>query len=94
MIAFYCNDEIQNQAYLSYLYIKPGNRNQGIGQMLLRKAILHSQTCGMKSIKLETSGDNQAISLYRWNGFRQEETKSSEGVSRVVMVVSFEGVKE
>jgi len=94
VIAFYCNDEIQNRAYLSYFYVKADNRNQGIGQILLHKAILHSQTCGMKSMRLDISYDNRAIFLYRRNGFRQEETKNSEGVSRVVMFVSFEGVKE
>jgi len=94
VIAFYCNDEIQKQAYLPYFYIKPDNRSQGIGQMLLRKAILHSQTCGMKSMKFETWADNRSISLYREHGFRQEGTRNTQGVSRVVMVVRFEGVSE
>lgn len=94
VIAFYCNDEIQKQAYLPYFYIKPDNRSQGIGQMLLRKAILHSQTCGMKSMKVRTEADNRSISLYRRNGFRQEETMNIEGVSKVIMVLRFEEVRE
>ncbi len=94
VIAFYCNDEIQKQAYLPYFYIKPDNRSQGIGQMLLRKAILHSQTCGMKSMKVRTEADNRSISLYRRNGFRQEETMNIEGVSKVIMVLRFEEVRQ
>ena len=94
VIAFYCNDEDQKQAYLSYFYVRPENRSKGIGQTLLRKAILHSQTCGMKSMRLETWVDSRSIFLYRRHGFRQEGTKNIQGVSKVVMVVRFEGVSE
>ena len=90
--AFYCNDQTEKQAYLSYFYVRPKNRNQGIGQMLLRKAILHSQTCGMKSMKVETWHDNRAISLYRRNGFRQQGTQNSHGVHMVIMVTRFEQI--
>ena len=90
VIAFYCNDEIQNQAYVSYFYVRPDKRSQGIGKTLLLKAILHSQKVGMKSMKLETSSDNRAISLYRRNGFRKEGTVVRFGVSKVIIVASLE----
>ena len=90
--AFYCNDQTEKQAYLSYFYVRPEKRNRGIGQMLLRKAILHSQTCGMRSMMLETWHDNRAISLYRRHGFRQEGTKNSHSVSMVIMVTRFEEI--
>lgn len=90
--AFYCNDQTEKQAYLSYIYVRPKKRNQGFGQMLLRKAIMHSQKCGMNSMKLETWHDNRAISLYRRHGFRQVGEKNIHGVSTVIMVARFDEI--
>ena len=74
VIAFYCNDDIQNQAYLTYFYVKKDKQKQGIGQILLNKSMSYSQMCGMKSMKLEVPDEEHVISLYRRNGFRQEGT--------------------
>lgn len=88
LIAFYCNDQIQKQAYLSYLYVIPDKRRQKIGRTLLQKAMLFAQKNGMESMKLETWYLNQAISLYRNVGFREKATIECEGVKKVLMVAA------
>ncbi|MBN1805924.1 MAG: GNAT family N-acetyltransferase [Sedimentisphaerales bacterium] len=94
IIAFYCNDDIQHQAYLTYFFVKKDKRRKGIGKILLDKSMSYSKKCGMKSMKLATLAENQATSIYRRNGFRQEGTRNTHGFHRVIMIAEFEGMSE
>jgi len=89
LIAFYCNDQVQKQAYLSYLYVRTDKRRKKIGQTLLRKAILHSRECGMKSMKLETRRDNPSTFLYRINGFVNDTSQKTKNNGRIRMTTRF-----
>ena len=93
VIAFYCNDRVQFQANLSYLFVARENRGVSIGTMLLRKALLYCKESGMKSMKVETWKDNKAIALYRKLGFKQVSVTKRHGVSRIIMVTQFEGIE-
>ena len=59
-----------NEAYISFLLVRPEWRGAGIGKFMLYHLI---QTCMGKDITLHVSATNPAIILYNKFGFKQEE---------------------
>ena len=63
-------DKGNNIAELKRMYIKPEYRGQGMGKVLLDKALALSKELGYKKIRLDTlSQMTTAIQLYRNAGF-------------------------
>jgi ribosomal protein S18 acetylase RimI-like enzyme len=55
--------------FIQEFYIIPKWRKQGIGEALLREAILHFKQLGYDLIQLNIYAGNNARSLYEKNGF-------------------------
>ena len=68
--AFYCNDTVTKQAFLSLLAVLPEYRQQKIGQKLLSAAISRAQQAHMDRFVLEVQRENlPAIAFYEKNRF-------------------------
>ncbi|MGM0368745.1 MAG: GNAT family N-acetyltransferase [Actinomycetota bacterium] len=80
-------------AFIYSLHVKKQYRNQGIGKMLLAKAIEISKDYGIKCINLTVSPENKtAIKLYKNFGFKINRLKKNEygkGVHRYLMSLKF-----
>lgn len=76
-IAFYANDTLKNDAFLTILIIDRRCKGQGLGKLLLQSSIQDLQHKGFQNYRLEVSTNNKsAISLYESAGFLVEkETK-------------------
>ncbi|XP_073825565.1 ada2a-containing complex component 2 isoform X2 [Musca autumnalis] len=59
-----------NEAYISFMAVRPGWRRSGIGTFMLYHLI---QTCMTKDITLHVSATNPAVVLYQKFGFKMEE---------------------
>ncbi|XP_011502622.1 PREDICTED: cysteine-rich protein 2-binding protein [Ceratosolen solmsi marchali] len=59
-----------NEAYISFLLVRPEWRRAGIGRFILYHLV---QTCMGKDITLHVSATNTALILYQKFGFKQEE---------------------
>lgn len=69
-IAFYCNDNVTFQAYLSMIVVSNKYHNLGIGSKLLNKMEQYCTKRGFKNIKLEVNKENfRAIDFYTKRGF-------------------------
>ncbi len=70
LVAIYCND-IQNfQAYISNVSTIPSWQKRGIARNLLNRACYYARESGMRHIQLEVAKDNQrAIYIYQQCGF-------------------------
>ncbi|SMC40536.1 Acetyltransferase (GNAT) domain-containing protein [Oscillospiraceae bacterium] len=51
-IAFYANDVVSKEAYISLLCIRPEYQGLGFGKALINRCFEESLDCGMKSIRL------------------------------------------
>jgi len=79
IIAFYCNDFKQKDAFLSMIVIKKQYQKRGIGKLLLGYMEDECKKIGMKSIKLEVAKANlNAQKFYLRMGYRLDhEEKES-----------------
>lgn len=60
------------------LAVAPENRRQGLGQMLLDRALSEMREAGVSRVSLEVRASNRAaIGLYEKNGFRQGHIRKS-----------------
>ena len=78
--AFYCNDQVSHQAYLTHLAVNPECRGRGVASALLECAKGESRQAGMQSMRLEVYASNvEAKKFYELSGF--VETGSCESSS-------------
>lgn len=77
--AVYCNDNINNKAYISMIVVKKEYQYRGIGTKLLEEVIKIVRDAGMKIIILEVAkGNDKARNFYGKQGFLQvNETEGS-----------------
>lgn len=69
--AFYCNDSIEKNAYLSLIAVLPEYTGQGIARTMLDKVVEISKAKGMETLRLQVRNDNErAIRLYSNYGFK------------------------
>ncbi|MRJ45168.1 GNAT family N-acetyltransferase [Idiomarina loihiensis] len=69
--AFYANDRVKSQSFLTSISVKREVRGQGIGNALMKEVILRVKLAGMKKIFLEVDSSNMnAVQLYMKMGFR------------------------
>jgi len=78
-IAYYCNDPLQQLAFLSMLCVKPEYAKKGIGKYLLNCSITDIKNKGFSYYGLQVKENNlAAIQLYKSVGF--EITGISPGI--------------
>lgn len=69
-IAFYSNDLINKTSYISQIVVDNNYRNNGLGNILLKKCINISKASNMKYIELMVYKNNEsAIRFYKKNNF-------------------------
>ena len=68
--AFYCNDKVDHQAFLSMIAVKPEYSRHGYGTKIFAYVIEKAQNSGMKSRVLDVGKENMAaIKFYQKLGF-------------------------
>ena len=68
---------IVDEAHISTLAVKPANRRQGIGRLLLQTALEEAARLGAEIVSLEVRTSNAAaIELYRQYGFSPRERRA------------------
>lgn len=73
-IAYYANDPLKANAFLTILVVDPRCKGQGIGKLLLDFSITDLTRKGFHNYRLEVSKLNQAaITLYKNAGFLPEQ---------------------
>lgn len=69
IIGFYQCSVKDNIGELNYLYVKPGERHKGYGQILMNRAIAYISRFNVKRIDISVVYGNNAVDFYRKNGF-------------------------
>lgn len=78
LIAFYDNDSVRKQAFLSMLVVDSSIQQQGIGQTLLNEMLHQCKKKGIVNVNLEVNINNQkALRFYQKNGFSICEKKNN-----------------
>lgn len=89
--SFYCNDNINNIAYLTQIAVLKDARSKGVGSLLLDEVIKICLLKGMNVLKLEVYCNNfSAMNFYEKygfvdSGFATDESKYMKKVIRKVM---------
>lgn len=74
-VAFYCNDQVTKQAYITLLLVDPRDRGAGIARALVGSVLELAKRRGFTSCALEVAADNVAAhALYTSLGFGVIET--------------------
>lgn len=74
LIAFYCNDVVTKNAYISYLAVSPACTGRGIASKLLETCFEKCIEENMQAIYVKTEFNNRkAIKLYEKSGFTRVE---------------------
>lgn len=58
---------------LNDLYVRPAERRNGVGALLIRRAVEFARVSGAEYLTLETAKDNPAQRLYEAEGWRRDE---------------------
>lgn len=78
-IAFYCNNAVTHQAYLSMIIVKDNFQHMGIGAELLNEMIKDCVDHMCETVKLEVNKANvPAIEFYRHKGFKRSGAASDK----------------
>jgi len=76
---FYANDSTSGDAFISYLAVNPENQGNGIAKILIHEVKNCSRLRGMRALNVTTWQENeQAIALYKSNGFELIKTVESD----------------
>lgn len=80
-IAFYMNDRVSKEAYITQIAVKDRVKNRNIAKTLLDLCIKLSKNSFMNAIKLEVFTDNiVALKFYKKNGFYISGKATSKSV--------------
>ena len=75
-IAYYANDKLKKNAYLTMIIIDNESRGEGLGKLLLESSISDLVQQGFINYKLEVLKSNyKAIKMYEKFGFKIEEDR-------------------
>lgn len=70
-VAFYCNDRVSKQAFISLLLVSPEYRGMKVASALLGGLFSLARSRGFGTCQLEVNHDNcAALSLYQKFGFK------------------------
>lgn len=70
-VAFYCNDEVMKQAFVSLIVVSPDMRGTGVSGSLLETMVLMAKRYGLEKICLEVKKNNcRAFKFYVRHGFK------------------------
>lgn len=77
-IAYYSNDVLNKDAYLTMLIINKKNKGEGFGKLLLNTSITDLRNLGFSDYRLEVEKTNlDAIEFYKNEGFNIEDERES-----------------
>lgn len=62
---------LRDWAYLSSLYVDAAHRKQGVGKMLIAKALDHIKSKGIDGFHLVTQPTSDAVKFYKKLGFKE-----------------------
>lgn len=71
--AYYANDLLKKQSYLSIIGILKGYRGEGIANLMMKKLVLHLKNKGFEKLSLETWQGSIAQDFYLKNNFIERE---------------------
>lgn len=75
-IAYYANDGLKKNAYLTLILIDNSSRGSGLGKLLLESSISDLSKRGFSTYKLEVLKNNtKALKMYEKFGFTVEEDR-------------------
>lgn len=81
LVAFYCNNTVTRQAYITLVVVDPRDRALGMGRALVTGALDLARSRGFTSCRLEVAtGNAPAQALYRSLGFRPVEQRQGRDV--------------
>lgn len=81
-VAFYANDLVAREAYISLLAVSPAYRGFGLGSQLLVESCKEATKVNMRTIALQVRDDNlSALRLYEAQEFAK--TRSIDGISHL-----------
>jgi ribosomal-protein-alanine N-acetyltransferase len=70
-IAYYSNDELKQNAFLTIIVVDKNSRGEGLGKLLLETSIKDLISKGFKNYQLEVQISNEkALELYKKYGFK------------------------
>ena len=78
-VAYYSNDHLKQNAFLTLIVVEEKSRGEGLGKLLLETSINDLISKGFKNYRLEVEKSNEkALELYKKYGFQiVEVTKES-----------------
>jgi len=82
-LAFYANDHINKNAFISFIGIKNTHRDKGLGKILLTSSLVYLKKNNFNEYGLEVIKKNEsAINFYMKQGFIKQEDR----LGRIFMV--------
>ena len=85
-VAFYCNDHLSRQAYITLVLVDPRHRRWGLGRSLVQAVLDIAKRRGFQSCRLEVARCNApAHAMYLSMGFRVVEQRSSKDLLEIVL---------
>lgn len=85
-VAFYCNDETTQQAFITLVLVDPRDRELGVGRALVGGVLALARGRGFTSCRLEVAQRNGAAqAMYESLGFRVIRSEAGKHVLEVVL---------
>lgn len=85
LVAFYCNNQVTKQAFITLVVVDPRDRQLGIGRALVACVLELAKGRGFTSCRLEVAKRNEAAhALYLSMGFRFVEGRAGKDLLEIV----------
>lgn len=86
LVAFYCNDQLTRQAYVTLVLVDPRDRGLGIGASLMACVLDMAKRRGFTTCRLEVATSNEpAQAMYRSLGFRVVGSHSNKDTMELAL---------
>ena len=86
VVAFYCNDTITRQAYITLVVVDPGHRGSGLGGALVGAVLDIARRRGFTSCRLEVAKRNDvARAMYASIGFKVVEDRADRDLLEITL---------
>jgi ribosomal protein S18 acetylase RimI-like enzyme len=85
-VAFYCNDRVSRQAYITLVLVDPRHRGSGLGRSLVHAVLNIAKRRGFHSCRLEVAASNApAHAMYLSMGFRVVEQRAAKDLLEIAL---------